>query len=330
MTLAVLDPPAPLPARQPGRLSPGIARDITYAHCAATRPGRAFIRLAENATGRLALLRRVAGYQDEVAQGRDVWRVMTDRFGIRLEVASGALGTIPADGPLVVVANHPFGILDGLVMGHILSGTRRGEFRIVAHQVFRHAPDLARVILPIDFADTRAALQANLETRADAIRYLRGGGAVGIFPGGTVSTAARPFGRPMDPVWRAFTARMIRSAGATVVPIWFDGDNSRLFQLASHASTTLRMALLLREFRRRIDRPVRLAIGAPIGSEEIAARARDGHEVMDFLRRSTYALATRPLDPGELGHEFEGHHRREGHAHGGRRLRFGAGRADRP
>jgi putative hemolysin len=154
---------------------------------------------------------------------------MTDRFGLRLDVVAGSLDLIPREGPLVVVANHPYGILDGLVLGHILSGARAGDFRIMAHQEFRRATALERVILPIDFAGTRAALEGNLATRAAAIGYLRSGGAVGIFPGGTVSTAPHPFGQPMDPVWRAFTAQMIRKSGATVVPVWFEGANSRLF-----------------------------------------------------------------------------------------------------
>jgi putative hemolysin len=308
MSLAILDAPArPL---RPALPTAGIAREITYAGSARTRPGQAFIRAVENATGRLGLIRRVAGYEEDVAAGLDFWRVMADRFGLRLDILSGSLGNIPATGPVVVVANHPYGILDGLVLGHVLSGVRGGEFRILAHQVFRRAEALDRVILPIDFAGTRAATETNLATRATAIRYLRDGGAVGIFPGGTVSTAAHPMGAPMDPVWRGFTARMIRKSGATVVPIWFDGANSRLFQVASHLNYTLRMALLVREFRRRVDRPVRLAIGAPIGPDALARHAGDGKEMMDFLRRRTYALSPKPLDPGHLGHEFEEHHRR--------------------
>lgn len=304
-----------------------MARDITYAHSAATKPGQAFIRAVENATGRVALIRRAAGYEDDIAGGRDFWAVMADRFGLRLDIQRGALGMIPRQGPLVIVANHPFGILDGLVLGHILSGTR-GDFRILAHQVFRRAEALNRVILPIDFAGTRAATALNLQTRATAIRYLQDGGAVGIFPGGTVSTAATPFGPARDPVWRAFTARMIRKSGATVVPIWFDGANSRLFQLASHMHYTLRMALLVREFKRRVDTPVRLAIGNPI-TPEVLAEQGDGNRMMDFLRRRTYALSPDPLDPGALGYEFEGQYKRERQADGGRRLRFGLGRADR-
>lgn len=306
MSLAILDPAtktrAPLPPL-------GVARDITYANSARSRPGRAFIRVMENATGRLGLIRRAAGYEADLAQGADFWRVMADRFGLRLDIVGGSLAQIPADGPLVVVANHPYGLLDGLVLGHILSGIRGGEFKILAHGVFRKAEALDRVILPIDFSGTRDAVETNLQTRATAIRYLQGGGAIGIFPGGTVSTAPRPFARPMDPVWRAFTARMIQKSGATVVPIWFDGANSRLFQVASHMHYTLRMALLVREFRRRVDRPVRLAIGAPIGPNTLRSLG-DGTQVMDYLRRTTYGLSPDPLDASRLGYEFEEHHKR--------------------
>jgi putative hemolysin len=287
-----------------------VAREITYAHSASSAPARAFIRAVENATGRIGLIRRCAGYEAEVAQGRDFWRVMMERFGLTLDVRRGSLGAIPAEGPLVVVSNHPYGILDGLVMGHVLSAIRGGDFRIIAHQVFQKAEDVTRVILPIDFSGTRAAVEANLRTRAAAISYLKGGGAIGIFPGGTVSTAATPGARPMDPVWRGFTARMIAKSGATVVPIWFEGQNSRLFQLSSHLNYTLRMSLLVREFRARVDRPVQLVVGNPIGPETLSRHAGDSKLMMDFLRRSTYELSPEPLDPMALGLEYEEQYKR--------------------
>ncbi len=308
-----------------------VTRDISYASSAETRGGRAVIRALENATGRLGLIRRARGYELEVAQGRDFWQVMVDRYGLRAEVIASSLHRIPATGPLIVIANHPYGILDGLMLGHILSTRRGGDFRILAHQVFRRAAELDRVILPIDFAGTRAAWQTNLETRATALRYLGQGGAIGIFPGGTVSTAASPFARPMDPAWRGFTARMIAKSGATVVPIWFEGHNSRLFQLASHLHQTLRLGLLIREFRTRVGGPVRLAVGDPIPAPTLAPLHADPRAMMDFLRRATYDLSPGPLDSDALGFEFESHHRRgdnRGNGHGGRHLRFRAGRAD--
>ncbi|MEQ8365461.1 MAG: 1-acyl-sn-glycerol-3-phosphate acyltransferase, partial [Roseicyclus sp.] len=185
-----------------------VAREISYASSAVSRGGRAMIRVMENATGRISLIRKAAGYDLDVGNGRDFWQVMTDRYGLELKVVGGSLSNIPATGPVILIANHPYGILDGLMMGHILSQAR-GDFRILAHRVFRKAEDLNRIILPVSFDDSKEALALNIQTRKDALRFLEQGGAIGIFPGGTVSTAARPFGQPMDPGWRSFTARMI-------------------------------------------------------------------------------------------------------------------------
>ncbi len=285
-----------------------IAREISYATSARTRGGQALIRLMENATGRLNLIRRADGYETEVAAGRDFWQVMVERYGLSLEVAGGTLNAIPKDGPLIVIANHPYGILDGLVLGHILSVVR-GDFRILAHRVFRKAEELDKVILPISFDETKDAMKLNLETRKTALSYLAAGGAIGIFPGGTVSTASKPFSRPMDPQWRSFTAKMVAKSGATVVPIYFDGANSRLFQLASHLHYTLRMALLIKEFRAKVDHPVRLVVGSPIPQSEIAAFAKDPKSMMRFLREQTYALAPTRIDATDVGFEFEDKYR---------------------
>ncbi|MFD1511412.1 lysophospholipid acyltransferase family protein [Lacimonas salitolerans] len=285
-----------------------IARDISYAHSATTRGGRTMIRVMENITGRISLIKRAAGYEDEVAMGRDFWQVIVERYGLSLDVAGGSLSNIPANGPLILIANHPYGILDGLMMGHILSVVR-GDFRILAHKVFRKAEDLNRIILPINFDDTREAVQENLETRKEALRYLGQGGAIGIFPGGTVSTAVKPFEQPMDPGWRSFTARMVAKSQATVVPIYFDGHTSRLFQIASHLHYTLRMGLLIKEFRKRVDTPVRVVIGQPIAQAELQARAKDSKAMMDFLRNATYELSPTPLKSYGYGFEFEEKHR---------------------
>ncbi|OSQ50762.1 lysophospholipid acyltransferase family protein [Marivita geojedonensis] len=287
------------------------ARDISYAYSARSKPGRAIIRLMENATGRLALIKRAAGYQDEVAQGRDFWEVMVDRYGLSLDVVGGSLGNIPKTGPLIVIANHPYGILDGLILGHILSVTR-GDFRILAHKVFRKAEDLDRIILPVNFDETKEAVAQNIETRKVALDYLRDGGCVGVFPGGTVSTAVTPFATPMDPGWRGFTARMIAKSNAAVVPIYFDGHTSRLFQMASHLHSTLRMGLLIKEFRKRVDTPVRIVIGAPIPAPEIDTRKKDARELMDFLRKATYELSPTPYASYDYGLEFEERHRVRG------------------
>jgi putative hemolysin len=285
-----------------------IAREISYAHSVKTRSGRTVVRLLENTTGRLRLIKRAKGYEDEVAQGRDFWQVMVDRYGLSLDIVGGAPSNIPSEGPVILIANHPYGILDGLMMGHILSQAR-GDFRILANSVFRKAEDLNRIVLPISFDETREGVQTNIATRKTALDYLGQGGAIGVFPGGTVSTAERPFGRPMDPMWRSFTARMIAKSNATVIPIYFDGHTSRLFQIASHLHSTLRLGLLIKEFKKRVDTPVRVVIGEPIGRDVLDPIAKDSKQMMDFLRKATYELNPNPIKSFDLGYEFEDRHR---------------------
>ncbi len=287
-----------------------VARDITYANSVRSRGGRAFVRVLENATGRISLIRRAEGYETEVAQGKDFWGVMVARYGLSLDVIGGSLDNIPSEGPLILIANHPYGILDGLMMGHIMSIVR-GDFRILANSVFGKSEDLNRVILPISFEENKEAMRQNLETRREALRYLDAGGAIGVFPGGTVSTSAKPFTRPMDPGWRSFTAKMVAKSNATVVPIFFEGHNSRLFQFASHLHSTLRLALLIKEFRKRVDDPVRVAIGEPIDQEKLAMRAGDPKAMMDFLRAETYSLSPKPLKSLDYGFEFDDRYRDE-------------------
>ena len=281
-----------------------VARDITYASSAQSRSGRAFIRVVENATGRLRLIQRAKGYERDVADGQDFWDVMVARYGLSLDVVGGSLDNIPSEGPLVLISNHPYGILDGLMMGHILSRVR-GDFRILANQVFRRAQDLQRVVLPVSFDETKEAMRLNLETRRTALNYLKEGGAIGVFPGGTVATSLKPFSQPMDPAWRTFTAKMIAKSQAQVVPIYFVGHNSRLFQVASHLHYTLRMALLIKEFRAKVDEPVQIVVGQPIDKDELASRGNDPKAMMDFLRQQTYALSPKPLKSVGYGFEFE-------------------------
>ena len=171
-------------------------------------------------------------------------------------------------------------------------------------EMFRKAEDLDRVILPVNFDETREAAKQNLETRKEALRFLKAGGAIGIFPGGTVSTSAKPFSRAMDPSWRTFTAKMIQRSDAVVIPLYFHGSNSRLFQLASHMHYTLRMALLIREFRRRIRKDVPIVVGEPI-SKEAMAQYENPRDLMRFLREETYKLSPTPLKDFENGFEYE-------------------------
>ena len=281
-----------------------VARDISYSSSAKSKAGRAVIRSIENITGRISLIKKAKDYENEVAAGRDFWEVILEKYNIRLNILGGSLENIPKKGPVVVVANHPYGILDGLMLGYILSTTRT-DFRILAHRVFKKAQDLDKVILPINFDETRDGMAQNIETRKRAISYLSKGGCVGIFPGGTVSTSVKPFGKAMDPSWRKFTARLIAKSKAQVVPIYFEGSNSRLFQIASHLHYNLRMALLIKEFRRRTNDKVSVVVGEAFADHKIDEYKKSAEELMNFLRTETYKLSPEKTKGFDKGFDFD-------------------------
>jgi putative hemolysin len=189
-----------------------------------------------------------------------------------------------------VVANHPYGVLDGLVISWLVSKARR-DFCVLTNAVLMRAPEAQDYILPIDFAGTEGAQRTNLASRAAARAQLERGGVVVVFPAGAVSTAPDRLGRKpaVDAPWQPFVAQLIQRAGATVVPIWFGGQNSRLFQIASHFSATLRVSLIFHEVRSRIGATLPVVIGAPIPFEALA-HIRDRQALADDLRARAYAL----------------------------------------
>lgn len=282
--------------------------DISYAHSATSGLGKSFIRILENTTGRFALRKRSQRWLPSLNSMQAFWHSIMEVYGVTIDVMQGDVSDIPSREPLIIVANHPYGILDGLVMGSILAQCR-ANFKIVANDIFDKAQHVKDTILPISFKNDRDAILLNLESRKNALKYLSQGGAIGIFPGGTVSTSSRWFSQPADPVWRSFTAKMILKSNAVVMPIFFDGNTSRIFQLASHLHPALRAGLLLREFKLRLDKPVSLVIGKPISRNKLESYKNDPVKMMDFLRRETYKLSPNKNQTFEYGYEFENKHR---------------------
>ena len=282
--------------------------DVSYAHSAQSKLGRAIIRCLENATGRSALLSRSPNLRTNVHSTQNLWHSIMEGYGVTIDIMQGELGYIPVDQPIIVVANHPYGILDGLVMGSVLAQSG-ANFKIIANDIFSKAREISDKILPISFKNTREAISLNLRTRKNAITHLSHGGAIGIFPGGTVSTSSKLFSQPADPAWRSFTAKMIFKSNALVVPIFFDGNTSRIFQIASHLHPNIRAGLLLREFKLRLDKPVRIVIGKPIPRCRMDLFKNDSRKIMDFLRLETYKLSPNKNQTFEYGYEFEHKHR---------------------
>lgn len=285
-----------------------VNHDVSYAHSAQSRLGRTFIRCLENATARSALLSRSPNLRTNMHSIQNFWHSIMEGYGVTIDIMQGGLRDIPVDRPFIVVANHPYGILDGLVMGSVLAQSG-ANFKIIANDIFNKAKEINDKILPVSFKNTREAISLNLRTRKNAITHLSHGGAIGIFPGGTVSTSSKLFSQPADPAWRSFTAKMIFKSNALVVPIFFDGNTSRIFQLASHLHPNIRAGLLLREFKLCLDKPVRIVIGKPIPRFRLDLFKNDSRKIMDFLRLETYKLSPNKNQTFEYGYEFEHKHR---------------------
>ena len=285
-----------------------VNHDVSYAHSAQSRLGRAIIRCLENATGRSTLLSRSPNLRTNMHSIQNFWHSIMEGYGVTIDIMQGELVDIPVDQPIIVVANHPYCILDGLVMGSVLAQSE-ANFKIIANDIFNKAREISDKILPISFKNTREAISLNLRTRKNALAHLSHGGAIGIFPGGTVSTSSKLFSQPADPAWRSFTAKMIFKSNALVVPIFFDGNTSRIFQIASHLHPNIRAGLLLREFKLRLDKPVRIVIGKPIPRCRMDLFKNDSRKIMDFLRLETYKLSPNKNQTFEYGYEFEHKHR---------------------
>jgi putative hemolysin len=252
---------------------------------------RGLIRLVERATGQPRLKRLYLDNQRNPRPGESFFAAAVRRLDLDVRHDAAALARIPATGPVVVVANHPYGVLDGIVVSWLIEKVRR-DFLVLTNAVLLRAPEVHGHVLPIDFSGAAEAQRTNLNSRAAARAHLERGGAVVVFPAGGVSTAPDKLGRrpAMDARWQPFVSALIQRAKATVVPIWFGGQNSRLFQIASHVSYALRVSLIFHEVRARIGTTLPVVIGAPIPFAELA-HIRDRQALSDHLHDLTYALA---------------------------------------
>lgn len=274
---------------------------FTFSHPGQPPFRRALIRTVEALSGQPRLRRLYTHWAShDQRPGEPVFDAALRRLDIRPSILSGEgnLARIPGAGGLLIVANHPFGVADGLVLGHL--GMRlRGNVRVLTNSLLCRVPELEPHMLPVDFSGTPQARRLTAETRRQAAALLALGKVIAIFPAGGVATANRPLsGRAADPLWHPFAGRLAMVPGTTVLPVHIRGQNSRLFQIASHISFPLRVALLFHETRRRMGLPVDLSVGAPIAAQDLAALPRDG--LAAELRRRTMALApARLADPDE-------------------------------
>jgi putative hemolysin len=250
---------------------------------------RFVIRLIERMSGQPYLKWLYDDHQHNPVPGETFWDSAIRRLELKLVYNDDALATWPKTGPLIVVCNHPFGVLDGVIICHLVAKVRQ-DFRVLTNSLLYRAEQIRPFLLPIDFAESEEALKTNIRTRAIAKDHLINGGCLVVFPAGGVSTTPKLWDRrAVDTEWKTFTARLITQAKAPVASVFFGGQNSRLFQIASHVSMTLRLSLLFKEVHDRIGSEVHMRVAAPIPFDKLPSM-EDRQAFMAKLRDITYEL----------------------------------------
>lgn len=232
--------------------------------------------------------------RDYVAHDRTVMRAVLELIRVDLQVVTGQWPPrLDPGAPAVIVSNHPFGILDGF--GALALAEDLGRpFRVLLHKDLMKVPEIRPYSLPIDFSDTRSAQAMNIATRKQALQLLADGTTIIVFPAGGVATAPTMFGRAVDLPWKTFTARMIQASRAQVQPLFFEGQCSPMFHLISRFSQTMRLSLMIREFRRRVGQPLRVHIGDLIGFDDLDTGG-DRKAMMDALFGKVHAMSDMSL-----------------------------------
>ena len=266
-------------------------RSLTYSNTFDNPVKRNIIRVIELLTGKTRIARRVRRFEKQgTVKGRAFWRATLDVMGIDLLTPADQLARIPKTGPVIFVANHPHGLVDGMILADLI-GRVRDDYRILTRSLLTGIDeDAASYMIPVPFPHEPEAQKKMVEMRCAAMEHLKSGGLVALFPSGIVASSDSMMGEAIEREWNVFTAKMIRTSGATVVPCFFPGSNSRAYQVANQISATLRQGLLLQEIVHAMDKPQKPVVGLPIDSAEITARAGDPRAFMAWLRDWTLAL----------------------------------------
>lgn len=248
------------------------------------------IRALEWMTGKMTLLRLIRRFEAMgPARGQEFWQRVMDIMGIDLQTPEEQIARIPKSGPVVVVANHPHGLVDGLVMGRLV-GLVRQDFKILTRSLLTGIEEIAYHMVPVPFPHEDDALEKGLEMRRIAMSHLKDGGVVILFPSGQVAASQTWLGPAVEADWNPFTAKMILKSDAVVLPIRFPGQNSRWYQWANRISPTLRQGLLLHEVAYALNKPQAPIIGSPFDREQIAQWSSNPRGFMSWLRETTLAL----------------------------------------
>lgn len=281
--------------------------ELSYANPDHTRLKRWFIRSVEGLSGRDRYARFYEAWRRDVApSGERIFGRMLDLIDVSIRMQDQWPPADLPEGPVVIIANHPFGIGDGIAILSLAEQLGR-PFKVMINSELLKIEEMKPFSLPIDFAETKEALKNNLAIRKEALKLLKEGVTIVVFPGGGVATAPNGFGKAEDLPWKMFPARLIQEAKASVIPVHFSGQNGRLFHIVSgpmnmveeqnklkrmvgQVSLTLRTSLLIREFIRLSGKSISARAGKVIPWSEIEP-LRDRKDLISYLYRAVFSLA---------------------------------------
>ncbi|MEK9979272.1 MAG: lysophospholipid acyltransferase family protein [Paracoccaceae bacterium] len=281
---------APLPLD----VQPYDKRKLSYANTFENPLQRITIQTIELLTARLRILRRIRKFEAQgVPFGQPFWKQALDTMGIKLLTPEEQIARIPKDGPIVVTSNHPHGLVDGMILGELI-GQVRTDYKILTRSLLTGVAEIDQFMIPVPFPHEPDALEKNLWMRKQAMDHLKNGGIVAVFPSGSVAASQTMFGPVIEREWNPFTSKMIQRSNAEVLPIFFPGSNSRLYQIANQISATLRQGLLLYEIAHAFNKPQSPVIGHVISRDKISKWSDNPRGFMSWLREETLRLRTHP------------------------------------
>lgn len=248
------------------------------------------IRTLEWLTAKVTLLRLIRSFEKSGAPfGAPFWPKAIRHMGIRIDTPEAEIARIPKTGPLVVVANHPSGLVDGMVMAEMVCRVR-SDFKILTRSLLTGIPEVEEFMIPVPFPHEDNARELGLQMRDETMKHLRAGGVIILFPAGKVAMSEGWWSPAIEAEWNVFTHKIVRSSGATILPMFFPGQNSRAFLIANKVSDTVRQGLLLHEIKRALFKPQRPFIGEPIQPSELAKWEGNPRGFLAWLRQHTLDL----------------------------------------
>lgn len=267
-------------------------KKLSYANTFTNPVQRNTIKTLELLTGKLRLLRKVRQFEKMgIPVGQPFWKQALDLLGINLLTKQSEISKIPKKGSLVITANHPHGLVDGMVLAELI-GKVRTDYKILTRSLLTGVKQIDQFMIPVPFDHEENALKKSLEMRKSAMDHLENGGVVVIFPSGKVASSETMFGDVVEGDWNPFTAKLIQKSGANVVPIFFPGSNSRIYQIANQISATLRQGLLIYEVVHAMNKPQKPLVGSLIMQDEISPWKSDPRGFMRWLRERTLSLGS--------------------------------------